>query len=432
MMKKTLILLLAALLTLSALACAGNEAKPVEAAPAPTAQQPTEAPKTETPAPDDGFKTLGDVLDCESPASGYSDDLYIYVFVKDGVYYRAEADITEKISQSLSDIDFFDPDRDQKTRDLLSDLPIRKLYDLSEVLIPQADLSALAGRTGQDLLDMGFVPSGSYGFGDGFATAFLEKGPFEYQFDFAESVDLPEGDVNVAEVIRPLTVKAASFGGNLASYATDLEFDLNGGRSLEECEADFTDEPLQTAYVIQEIPVEESPFKTLADVFAVRDEHYSSCMTPDLYVIAFSAEGVYYRVEAAITPEIEAQADAIDFFDEARDQKLDALLGPMAVTRVVDLSAGMPTQAELDSLIGVTGRDLLDAGFTYGSGYSFWDKAEMYLVRGLYEYHVVFNEKVPEREDYDAVLDELMPTLTVANVEFFQLADACSDPELIW
>ena len=27
-------------------------------------------------------------------------------------------------------------------------------------------------------------------------------------------------------------------------------------------------------------------------------------------------------------------------------------------------------------------------GFEYGSGYSFWDKAEIYLVQGLYEYHV--------------------------------------------
>ena len=71
-------------------------------------------------------------------------------------------------------------------------------------------------------------------------------------------------------------------------------------------------------------------------------------------------------------------------------------------------------------------------GFEYGSGYSFWDKAEMYLVQGLYEYHVYFNEKVPEMENYDEVMDELMPTLTVEKVEFFMPAGICSDTDLVW
>ena len=56
----------------------------------------------------------------------------------------------------------------------------------------------------------------------------------------------------------------------------------------------------------------------------------------------------------------------------------------------------------------------------------------MYLDQGLYAYHVYFNETVPEMEDYDEVLDELMATLTVEKVEFFGLADICSDPDLLW
>ena len=99
---------------------------------------------------------------------------------------------------------------------------------------------------------------------------------------------------------------------------------------------------------------------------------------------------------------------------------------------VGNLTDGIPPQDELDVLIGLTGQDLLDMGFAYGSGYSFWDKAEMYLVQGLYEYHICFNEKVPEMENYDEALDELMPTLTVEKVEFFMPDGICSDPDLNW
>ena len=143
-------------------------------------------------------------------------------------------------------------------------------------------------------------------------------------------------------------------------------------------------------------------------------------------------DGVYYRVEAEIPADVYEKLDAIDFFDETREEQEQALLSPLPVTRVGDLSNGIPAKEELDALVGLTGQDLLEMGFEYGSGYSFWDKAEMYLVQGLYEYHVYFNEKVPEMENYDEALDELMPTLTVEKVEFFMPAGICSDTDLVW
>ena len=380
-----------------------------------------------------GFKTLGDVLDYESPASSCCENLYVHVFEKDGIFYRAEADITSEIFEALFEIDFFDPDKDAKTKALLSDLPIRALYVLSDALLSEAELKDLKGKTGQDLLDMGFVPQGSYGFGDGVSFILLDKGPFSYQIDFKEKdVTVTGDDPNLAEIIRPLTVKEASFSGNLSDYATQETFDITGGRSLEEYESSFT---AKDFYEISEIPVEESPFKTLADVYAaMRDVNYAiSGPYNGFIVFAFeSKDGRYYRVEADVPADIQEQIDAINFFDETREEQEQALLSPLPVTRVGDLSEGIPPQEELDALVGLTGQDLLDMGFAYGTGYSFWDKAEMYLVQGLYEYHVYFNEKVPEMEDYDAALDELMPTLTVEKVEFFMLSGICSDPDLNW
>ena len=159
-MKKTLTILLVALMILSGVlsraAVAEGEKNPEEY----------------------GFKTLGDVLDCESPASSCYETLYIRIFEKDGVFYRAEAEITSEIFAALFEIDFFDPDKDARTKALLSDLPIRTLYVLSDALLSKTELRRLKGKTGQELLDMGFVPQGSYGFGDGVSFAFLDRGPF--------------------------------------------------------------------------------------------------------------------------------------------------------------------------------------------------------------------------------------------------------------
>ena len=447
-MKKLLTILLALLLLFGSAACAKQEAAAVtkqeEEKPA-VAKQEEEKPavakqEEEKPAADPAqFKTIGDVLEYESPSSCCYEDLYIHIFEKDGVFYRVDADITEEISQKVFDIDYFDPDKDQKTRDLLGDLPIRRTFVLSEALFSQAELDALAGKTGQDLLDMGFVPGGSYGFGEEASWAALDKGPFQYQVNFVEHAVVEDDDPNVAEVIRPLTVKDAAYCA-VSDYCTERDLDLKGGRTLAEYEEQFNWEDETVFYSIPEIPLAESPFQILADVFAVLNDTdeadetpaYSSAITDTMYIIAFDKEGAYYRVEAEIPEDVTAQLNVIDFFDEKRDEKYEALLGPLPVTRVADLSAVIPAQEELDALVGMTGQELLDMGFAYGSGYSFFDKAEMYLVKDLCEYHFYFNETVPEREDYDEALDEIMQGLTVAKVEFFQLSEICSDPDLAY
>ena len=386
------------------------------------------------------WKTLGDVWDYESPGYGCEGNQYVRLFQVDGVYYRADTTLTDEQFQQFMDIDIFDPEAGQKEKALVAELPIEHLYDLSEVLLPQEALDSLAGMTGQELLDLGFVPQGSYGFSEEkkLSWASLDKGPFGYQVEFVEYVDVGD-DPNVAEVIRPLTVKSAAWEGNLSEYAMALDFDINGTASLEDYEAMFAEaEPV--FYSIPEIPLEDSPYKTLADVFAVfkktNDQgdtpRYSSSIVETMYAVAFEDGGACYRVEAAIPADVFEKLDAIDFFDEQREEKQEALLGPLPVTRVGDLSAVLPAQEELDALVGMTGEELLDMGFEYGMGYSFWETTDFYLTRGLVDYVVTFNEKVPEMDDYDDVLDELIRPMTVQKVQIDGLSAICSDPDLLW
>ena len=219
-MKKLLTVLLIALLILSAAACAKNT-------PASSSVDLTQ------------WKTLGDIWEYEFWGSVVEEGTYIRAFKAEDGYYRVETDVPQDVAEKLDAIDFFDKTGEEQEKALMKDLPIKTIINLSEVLLSQSDLDALAGKTGQELLDMGFVPQGSKGFStqEQLSWATLEKGPFVYEVTFQEYVDVDD-DPNIAAVIRPLTVKSAELVG-LSQYSTEKEFDINGGKSLADYEAMF-------------------------------------------------------------------------------------------------------------------------------------------------------------------------------------------------
>ena len=176
-------------------------------------------------------------------------------------------------------------------------------------------------------------------------------------------------------------------------------------------------------------PAEET-FKTLGDVLDY--ESLRATCYEDLFVFVFEKNGIFYRADAEITADLFEQYCAIDFFDEQKEQKEKALLADLPIRQLINLSSYMPKQEELDALSGKTGTELLEMGFTYGRGYNFWDKAEVFLSKGLFEYQFFFNEKVPEMDDYDSVMDEIMQTLTVDKVEIMGISDACIEHDINW
>ena len=222
-MKKLLTVLLIALLILSAAACAKNT-------PASSSVDLTQ------------WKTLGDIWEYEFWGSVVEEGTYIRAFKAEDGYYRVETDVPQDVAEKLDAIDFFDKTGEEQEKALMKDLPIKTIINLSEVLLSQSDLDALAGKTGQELLDMGFVPQGSKGFStqEQLSWATLEKGPFVYEVTFQEYVDVDD-DPNIAAVIRPLTVKSVTFSG-VSQYATDKAFDINGGKSLADYEAMFNED----------------------------------------------------------------------------------------------------------------------------------------------------------------------------------------------
>ena len=155
------------------------------------------------------FKTLIDTYPYVTDSPAYYGELCIVVFEKEGVFYRAEADIPEDIESEIAAMEY-NEDFDAQVLALLQDLPIKNVIVLSDCLLPEEALESLKGMTGQQLTDMGFVPTDEVTFGEADTTLVLAKNAFEYTVTFAEAVT-PQRVPNLVEVMAPLTVKSAAF-----------------------------------------------------------------------------------------------------------------------------------------------------------------------------------------------------------------------------
>ena len=106
--------------------------------------------------------------------------------------------------------------------------------------------------------------------------------------------------------------------------------------------------------------------KTMGDVLGLESESNGASWNENYYVYVLDYKGKPLRITAEITPEIyEKIEDALfntDDPDES-DKKLLEALGDVPVTQIEDLSLNIPTQEEMDKLIGMTGQQILDDGY---------------------------------------------------------------------
>ena len=198
-MKKLFILLLAAMMLLALTACGGaggNE----------PAGEPAE------------MSTLGDALSAESSYyySACDSSYYVYVFDNHGTPCRVVAEMTEDLYNALTAIEFTDPDKDQKTMDLIGGLPLIRVDDLSQGIPSQDELDQLAGKTGQELLDEGFEV---WGYDEEADEYDLVQGDYEYKACFNEKAENSTGD---DDAIRELTLQSIVYD-SISTNAADIE-----------------------------------------------------------------------------------------------------------------------------------------------------------------------------------------------------------------
>lgn len=178
------------------------------------------------------------------------------------------------------------------------------------------------------------------------------------------------------------------------------------------------------------IAVDLSSIKTMADAMAYTDDS-SSGWDESRYIYAFNTSTKPVRAIAEITSDQYDQITDAEFdYDielEERQAKIKEVIGSLPVT-VEDLSKDIPSQDELDKLVGKTGQELADDGYTFLALYSYGTDAETqaYFDKGNYQYTITFDGALPD--DVEEQTLDLVKDMKVTAVEFTGLSGAATDP----
>jgi hypothetical protein len=172
----------------------------------------------------DSLKTLGDViaLEKEDTQTSVGSGKAVYAFKYGDKYYRVIADISGDVEQAYMDVDIVKEGYEDKQNEILAPIEITSIEDLNEQILSQDDLDALAGKTGQELVDDGWTYQGSYMLDS--MEVYMCYGPFQYIVVFDGSVEGgDQDDFDIQAATKDLKVKSAEFSS--LGDATEIEDD---------------------------------------------------------------------------------------------------------------------------------------------------------------------------------------------------------------
>ena len=165
-------------------------------------------------------------------------------------------------------------------------------------------------------------------------------------------------------------------------------------------------------------PVALSTVTTLGDLLGLPDLGYSLQGTSFAY--AFEQDGNTYRAICDVPEDTAQEVFDLDFDDPEYDKKLNALLAPLPVRTIENLTAGIPTQEEADQYLGMTGQELLDDGWTVH--YYNLEDLSFRMNHGIYCYDITFDGEIKDPENFNEDTD--MGGLTVAAITCGGVGDA--------
>ena len=207
----------------------------------------------------------------------------------------------------------------------------------------------------------------------------------------------------------------------LLSLALILGLTACGGSAAPSASAAPEAENAESASAAQETQAPEAAdnaeFHTMADVFAYDSDNYAS--GGDYYIYVFEKDGIIYRATAKFPPDVSEKVAAIDIFDEQYDAKVREAVAPLEIEKLDNLSEMIPPQEELDALVGKTGQDLLDDGWTIWS-YQL-DIMEFGLHHGPFAFTVVFDGELEMTDDFDEYA--AIAPLTIKSVTYDGIGD---------
>ena len=167
--------------------------------------------------------------------------------------------------------------------------------------------------------------------------------------------------------------------------------------------------------------------KTIGEALALKGEgEFQSATLGKAYVVVFEKDGVYWRVIAELTPEQHDEIFALDILDENHDEKEKELVSPLTVTKIENLNEKKLSDDDMTALVGKTGAELFDSGWTTGMGYDL-ESMEFYLEYAPFMYTVTFEkqEQLENTDDFDE--EAAVASLKVVSVSFAGLGNSVTD-----
>ena len=161
--------------------------------------------------------------------------------------------------------------------------------------------------------------------------------------------------------------------------------------------------------------------KTLGDALKAGEEggNVQTAMFEGYFIYAFEQDGTFYRVITHLPDDVFEEVFALEWDDEQHDEKMLAIVGDQPIDIYENLSDTVIPQEELDALVGKTGQELFDDGWT-SSGWNL-ETMEFWMNKGALMYTVVFDGQV---DDFDAFEEQDIADMTVKSVTYQGIGDA--------
>jgi len=175
--------------------------------------------------------------------------------------------------------------------------------------------------------------------------------------------------------------------------------------------------------------VDTASWKTLGDALATRTEEVAAGWDDNSYVVAFKAGDSLIRVVAKSQDGIQEKISELDFLADDYNDKLLEVVGDLEIVSAEDLTAEVPTQEQLDAMVGKTSQELADDGWTFEQYFmTGGDETGAIFTKGYIACNVMFDVKIPtDTADNDEKGDSLKDA-KVTSAENAGVSNAATDP----
>ena len=197
---------------------------PQKGQPGTKTPEPAAEPEPKQEVDKSSWKTLGDVLSLESSdrESTWDDEHYCYIFHYAGTQWMVIAKLSKEQSDAIAAVDYLAEDRDEQIRTILGPCEILAVYNLAEMALSQEDLDQWIGKTGQEMLDAGWVYNGYHSDETGIHVI-LVWDKFEYCVSFAEELVMGQTFGEMPENFSTATVTGFTFEGKSYNFS-EMDF----------------------------------------------------------------------------------------------------------------------------------------------------------------------------------------------------------------